>query len=209
MSLLCSGRADRRGGRGAAIGQPDDDGDAGRTRPRMTEAFGLYALSGKATAFIAPLLIAVATAVSGSQQAGHRAADRAVSDRPRSAILGETRWRPRHGMMRILFPDRGPVPCRRQPRPSSWRTACSARWTAPSAQPPDADRQLCARAARRGWWSCPRRGQPGRRCGCSRNRNWGQPEMIEFLQRAERGRADRSAGPGSTSATSASRAAGR
>jgi UMF1 family MFS transporter len=37
---------------------------------RMTEAFGLYALSGKATSFVAPLMIAVATAVSGSQQAG-------------------------------------------------------------------------------------------------------------------------------------------
>ncbi len=37
---------------------------------RMTEAFGLYALSGKATAFMAPLLIGLATAVSGSQQAG-------------------------------------------------------------------------------------------------------------------------------------------
>jgi UMF1 family MFS transporter len=37
---------------------------------RMTEAFGLYALSGKATSFIAPLMIAVATTVSGSQQAG-------------------------------------------------------------------------------------------------------------------------------------------
>ncbi|KAF0676407.1 MFS transporter [Profundibacterium mesophilum] len=37
---------------------------------RMTEAFGLYALSGKATAFIAPLSIAVATDLSGSQQLG-------------------------------------------------------------------------------------------------------------------------------------------
>jgi UMF1 family MFS transporter len=37
---------------------------------RMTEAFGLYALSGKATAFMAPLLIAVVTGLSGSQQAG-------------------------------------------------------------------------------------------------------------------------------------------
>ena len=37
---------------------------------RMTEAFGLYALSGKATSFVAPLLIAVVTAASGSQQAG-------------------------------------------------------------------------------------------------------------------------------------------
>jgi len=37
---------------------------------RMTEAFGLYALAGKATSFIAPLSIAVATQVTGSQQLG-------------------------------------------------------------------------------------------------------------------------------------------
>ncbi|MGB3408092.1 MAG: MFS transporter [Jannaschia sp.] len=37
---------------------------------RMTEGFGLYALAGKATAFIAPLMIGVMTAVSGSQQIG-------------------------------------------------------------------------------------------------------------------------------------------
>ncbi|MEO1976235.1 MAG: MFS transporter [Paracoccaceae bacterium] len=37
---------------------------------RITEAFGLYALSGKATSFLAPLLIGVATAVSGSQRIG-------------------------------------------------------------------------------------------------------------------------------------------
>ncbi len=37
---------------------------------RMTEAFGLYALAGKATSFIAPLSIGVVTAISGSQQIG-------------------------------------------------------------------------------------------------------------------------------------------
>lgn len=37
---------------------------------RETEAFGLYALSGKATAFIAPLAITLATMLSGSQQIG-------------------------------------------------------------------------------------------------------------------------------------------
>ncbi len=37
---------------------------------RMTEAFGLYALSGKATGFLAPLSIGVATAATGSQQWG-------------------------------------------------------------------------------------------------------------------------------------------
>ncbi|MFK7868088.1 MAG: MFS transporter [Roseobacter sp.] len=37
---------------------------------RMTEGFGLYALSGKATSFLAPLLIGVTTAATGSQQLG-------------------------------------------------------------------------------------------------------------------------------------------
>jgi UMF1 family MFS transporter len=36
----------------------------------MAESFGLYGLAGKATAFIAPALIGVATSVSGSQQIG-------------------------------------------------------------------------------------------------------------------------------------------
>ncbi|MEZ5713874.1 MAG: MFS transporter [Paracoccaceae bacterium] len=37
---------------------------------RMTEAFGLYALSGKATTFLAPALIALASDISGSQRIG-------------------------------------------------------------------------------------------------------------------------------------------
>lgn len=37
---------------------------------RMTEAFGLYALAGKATAFLAPALIAFASYLSGSQRIG-------------------------------------------------------------------------------------------------------------------------------------------
>lgn len=40
------------------------------TRERSTEAFGLYALSGKATAFIAPFCIALFTTISGSQRMG-------------------------------------------------------------------------------------------------------------------------------------------
>ncbi len=39
-------------------------------RASMTEAFGLYALSGKATAFLAPLLIGIATTATGSQSLG-------------------------------------------------------------------------------------------------------------------------------------------
>ncbi|NVO25893.1 MFS transporter [Donghicola sp. C2-DW-16] len=37
---------------------------------RMTEAFGLYALAGKATSFIAPLSIGIVTHITGSQQIG-------------------------------------------------------------------------------------------------------------------------------------------
>lgn len=37
---------------------------------RMTEAFGLYALAGKATSFLAPTLIGIVTTLSGSQQIG-------------------------------------------------------------------------------------------------------------------------------------------
>jgi len=37
---------------------------------RMTECFGLYALAGKATSFLAPLAIGVATDITGTQQAG-------------------------------------------------------------------------------------------------------------------------------------------
>jgi len=37
---------------------------------KMTEAFGLYALAGKATSFLAPALIGVATAATNSQQLG-------------------------------------------------------------------------------------------------------------------------------------------
>ncbi|EPX83021.1 MFS transporter [Salipiger mucosus] len=37
---------------------------------RVTEAFGLYALAGKATSFLAPALIGVATAATGSQRVG-------------------------------------------------------------------------------------------------------------------------------------------
>jgi MFS transporter, UMF1 family len=37
---------------------------------RITQSFGLYALAGKATSFIAPLSIGIVTDITGSQQAG-------------------------------------------------------------------------------------------------------------------------------------------
>ena len=40
------------------------------TRERATEGFGLYALSGRATAFLAPTLIGIVTAISGDARIG-------------------------------------------------------------------------------------------------------------------------------------------
>jgi len=40
------------------------------TPDRATEAFGLFALSGKVTSFVAPALITAATAITGSARLG-------------------------------------------------------------------------------------------------------------------------------------------
>ncbi|AGT07434.1 MFS transporter [Paracoccus aminophilus] len=59
------------GGAGGALQSASRTMMVHHTTPEQaTEAFGLYALSGKATAFLAPLLIAVATDLSGNQQIG-------------------------------------------------------------------------------------------------------------------------------------------
>jgi UMF1 family MFS transporter len=39
-------------------------------RERMTQFFGLYALTGKATSFVAPLTVGVVTGLAGSQRIG-------------------------------------------------------------------------------------------------------------------------------------------
>lgn len=59
------------GGAGGALQSASRTMMVRHTTPeRATEAFGLYALSGKATAFLAPAAIAAATALSGSQTVG-------------------------------------------------------------------------------------------------------------------------------------------
>lgn len=59
---------------GAAGGSLQAAGRTGLIRQadpeRITEAFGLYALAGRATAFLAPLAIAITTDFTGSQRAG-------------------------------------------------------------------------------------------------------------------------------------------
>ena len=80
MPLICEGLARHfethqlpAGGRAGTSGGPDDrECMLARIAPeaRMTEFFGLYALSGEATAFAAPAAVAFATAASGSQQWG-------------------------------------------------------------------------------------------------------------------------------------------
>lgn len=59
------------GGAGAAMQSASRSLMVRHTTPaRATEAFGLYALSGKATAFLAPALVAWATYATGAQTAG-------------------------------------------------------------------------------------------------------------------------------------------
>lgn len=59
------------GGAGGALQAASRSMMVRHTTPeRATEAFGIYALSGKVTSFLAPLLIAAATALSGSQRIG-------------------------------------------------------------------------------------------------------------------------------------------
>ncbi|TWI28075.1 MFS transporter [Paracoccus sulfuroxidans] len=59
------------GGAGGALQSASRTLMVRHTSPaRATEAFGLYALSGKATAFLAPALITLVTSMSGSQRLG-------------------------------------------------------------------------------------------------------------------------------------------
>lgn len=59
------------GGAGGALQSASRTMMVRQARPgHMTEAFGLYALAGKASAFLAPLLIGIFTDISGSQQLG-------------------------------------------------------------------------------------------------------------------------------------------
>lgn len=59
------------GGAGGALQSASRTMMVRHTTPeRATEAFGLYALSGKATAFLAPLLVALVTDLTGSQRLG-------------------------------------------------------------------------------------------------------------------------------------------
>ncbi|UXU75872.1 MULTISPECIES: MFS transporter [unclassified Paracoccus (in: a-proteobacteria)] len=68
LFFVCGGLI---GGAGGALQAASRTMMVRHTRPeRAAEAFGLYALSGKATAFLAPLLIAGVTQISGSQRLG-------------------------------------------------------------------------------------------------------------------------------------------
>ena len=53
---------------GRGVFAPAPDQAEGRVAP--AQAFGLFALSGRATAFVGPALIAAVTAASGSQRLG-------------------------------------------------------------------------------------------------------------------------------------------
>jgi UMF1 family MFS transporter len=61
-TIGAAGGALQSASRTMMVRQADED--------HMTEAFGLYALAGKATSFLAPLSIGIATSLTGSQSLG-------------------------------------------------------------------------------------------------------------------------------------------
>ncbi len=67
---LLFGALDRRGRRAVAGRQPNPDGAGQPPEKQITEFFGLFALSGKVTSFVGPMLVASLTAISGIQRVG-------------------------------------------------------------------------------------------------------------------------------------------
>jgi hypothetical protein len=134
------------------------------TPDRATEAFGLFALSGKVASFIAPALIALATMDQRIAAHRDRSAHRVVPDRVVPAKLGPNR----RGEMTRMMPEP-----RRSADPSLAAPAQAEKLAnqlfgamdLPSAQDPCRSAAM-PRAARRGWWNCRKPGRPGRRCGC-------------------------------------------
>ena len=67
---ICGCAIGAAGGTLQADCKPDDDGVSHHARTRATEAFGLYALSGKATTYLGTMGIAFFTLLSGSSRLG-------------------------------------------------------------------------------------------------------------------------------------------
>ena len=138
----------------------------GRVAP--AQAFGLFALSGRATAFIGPALIAVVTArdrlAAARGEPGHPAFPR----RPRPAILGQNRQRAAQGTLRMIRSRARDLPrARRLAAPGQAQTAMSlfAGPATPSPHPTQSIGQRRRAAASPAACSCPRAARPGRRCG--------------------------------------------
>ena len=82
------------GGAGGALYAASRSMMVRHTHPeRPTEAFGLFALTGKATAFLAPLLITIFTAADGQYATWVLARHLPLSYRPLSATMGQQRRR--------------------------------------------------------------------------------------------------------------------
>ena len=149
------------------------------------QAFGLFALSGRVTAFIGPAAIAAVTAATGSQRLGISPVILLFLDGTRAAILGENGQRavrdPRRMIRRLLATALALGRPRVAGRGADRRRAVRAPRARPRRTRPtrSASRRAAASPARR---RCPRPARPGRRCGSSRNHNWGNPVTIDFIE---------------------------
>jgi hypothetical protein len=190
---------------------------------RMTEGFGLYALSGKATTWLAPLSIAVITEATGSQRLGITAVDRAFPAGSCSATLGQTGRGPNMmirpaligAILALVTSGCGPTP----PEPVAQAAITTVSTSGvranqlfgaksrASTQPPAAVGSY-AKGCLAGAVQLPETGPTWQAMRLSRNRNWGHPDMISFIERLS-AEATQPVGRGFMWATCRSPAAGR
>jgi hypothetical protein len=179
----------------------------------MTEAFGLYALAGKATSFLAPLSIGIVTDITDSQQLG-------ILPLIVLFVIGlvlliwvkpegdpRMRWRRSgHEGMDCGHPDGAGPACGRGGGRDPANQLFGAH-DAPSRQDPMPIGSY-AKGCAAGLVELPETGPTWQAMRLSRNRNWGHPKMIAYLEDLSRA-AVQIGWRGFTSAISASRAAGR
>ena len=152
------------------------------------EAFGLFALTGRATAFLAPALITVFTDWTQKQPARLPADHLPVRSRIRSANMGQTRGRPsrtmaRHARTRLtavvltLLALTSPVAA----NPAGERAF--RRRNPQFATQTRSVRRVFEGLHRRGGAIAPRPGRPGRRCGSAGTATGATPMPSAFVER--------------------------
>ena len=179
--LLHPRRHHRRRRRRAAIGKPDDDGPTGPSRP---DDRGFRPLcTGRQGQFVDRAAVDRPRHRPDRQPATrHHPAHRAFSDRTFPATLGETGRRPESRMIRILA-----VLVLGLATVSTASAEPTAKALFGAKPVPSAGRSLSigsyAKGCMAGAVQLPETGPTWQAVRLSRNRNWGTPELVAFLER--------------------------